>query len=317
MNTSCMNNSRLVAHLSKGKKLLLDGGMSNQLEDQGFDLNNALWSAHLLLSQPEAIVEAHRHYLDAGAQCLITTSYQASISGLINTGLTQDEAVKLIISSVTLAQQAVNEYCLNNPTKERPFVAASVGPYGAYLADGSEYNGHYNVTDDVLRKHHKAQISILSKTDADLMACETVPSLQEALVLRELLAKEVMPAWISFSCKNGQQLNDGTPIEDCVELFKGTANPVALGVNCTNPKYIVELVQRIKAVCPEKFIVVYPNSGEDYDATTKTWHGTATPGECGHASEHWLNAGANIIGGCCRMGPEHISSIKNVLDNSL
>lgn len=327
MRTPSINKSRVVNYLNAGKPLLLDGGMSNQLEDQGFDLNNALWSAHLLVSDPDAIVQAHLHYLNAGAQCLITASYQASLDGLMQVNfpshsseadtsenyLSKDQAIDLIFSSVSLAEQAVNQFCLENANALRPFIAASIGPYGAYLADGSEYNGNYGVSDEVISDHHQAQIAILEKTGADMLACETVPSIQEARVLKSLLEKTSMPAWLSFSCMNGKQLNDGSPIEKCVALFSDSSNPIALGVNCTNPKYMVELIERIKSVCPNKFIIVYPNSGEDYDASNKTWHGTATPSECGNASQHWLNAGANIIGGCCRMGPEHIISIKNHL----
>jgi len=316
MNKPLFTNHRIINFLNKGNKLLLDGGLSNQLEDQGFDLNNKLWSANLLLSQPRAIVDAHLHYLKSGAQCLITASYQATVSGLVNSGLTKQQAFELIISSVKLAQQAVDEYLLEQPSIERPFVAASIGPYGASLADGSEYHGNYGVSDEVLKSHHQAQLTLLAQTDADILACETIPSLQEALVLKELLIKETKPAWLSFSCKNGQQLNDGTPIEECVKEFNKGFNPIALGVNCTNPKYIVELIKRIKSTCPDKFIVVYPNSGEEYDANSKQWHGTASPSECGIASETWLKAGATIVGGCCRMGPQHISSIKAALNKS-
>lgn len=314
MNSPSFNNLRIVNVLNQGKTLLLDGGMSNQLEEQGFDLNNKLWSAQLLLSQPKAIIDAHLHYLNAGAQCLITASYQATVSGLIQTGLNEKQAGELIISSVSLAQQAIDEFLLQAPNTERPFVAASIGPYGASLADGSEYHGNYGVTDDVLRNHHQTQITLLAQTNADLFACETIPSLQEARILKELLEKQTKPAWLSFSCKNGQQLNDGTPIEECVKEFNHNANPIALGVNCTNPKYIVELITRIKSACPDKFIVVYPNSGEDYDPKSKAWYGTTSPSECGHASVAWINAGANIIGGCCRMGPQHISSIKQAMN---
>jgi len=314
MNNSTFKKLRIFNFLNEGKKLLSDGGMSNQLESQGFDLNNDLWSAHLLLSHSRAIVDAHLYYLNAGAQCLITASYQATVSGLIQSGLNEQQAGDLIISSVLLAQQAIDEFMLNNPHTERPFVAASIGPYGASLADGSEYHGNYGVNDEVLKTHHQAQLTFLAQTNADLFACETIPSLQEARILKELLEKQMKPAWLSFSCRNGQQLNDGTPIEECVKEFNHSVNPIALGVNCTNPKYIVELIKRIKSTCPEKFVVVYPNSGEDYDPISKTWHGTASPSECGHASISWLNAGANIIGGCCRMGPQHISSIKQAMN---
>jgi len=309
-----IKSSHIYRYLTNNKVLLLDGGLSNQLESQGFNLNSELWSADLLISQPSAIVQAHKHYLAAGAQCLITASYQATISGFMKIGYTEEEAKLILLSSIDLALKAIDEFSCENPKlKDNLFVAASVGPYGASLADGSEYHGNYGVDDEVLLRHHRKQISLLANSSADILACETIPSLQEALVLKKLLSAETKPAWISFSCKNGQQLNDGTPIEECVEAFTESHNPIALGVNCTNPKYVEELLQRIKQTCPTHFIIGYPNSGEDYDATTKSWHGTSTPHECGVASKHWLQAGANIIGGCCRMGPQHIASIKKAL----
>lgn len=228
--------------------------------------------------------------------------------------MTEQRAKELISNSVRLAKQAIDEFLIENPLNEIPFIAASIGPYGASLADGSEYHGNYNISDEVLTNHHQEKIALLAASTADLLACETIPSLQEALVLKTLLEKQTKPAWLSFSCKNGRQLNDGTPIELCVKEFTNSHNPIAIGVNCTNPKYVVELVQRIKNTCPDKFIVVYPNSGEDYDPESKSWHGTSTPGECGGASIDWLNAGANILGGCCRMGPEHITAIKKTLE---
>lgn len=308
-----LENNRLYKYLNEGNILLLDGGMSNQLEEQGYDLNSKLWSAELLLSEPRAIIDAHLHYLRAGAQCLITASYQASVSELMNLSIDKKQAQELIVSSVILAQQAIDEFMVEKPNNERAFIAASIGPYGASLADGSEYHGNYGVDDEVLKNHHQLQLNLFMKTNADLLACETVPSIQEARVLKGLLKQITMPAWISFSCKNGQQLNDGTPIEECIIEFNDVQNPIALGINCTNPKYIVELINRIKAIDSEKHIIVYPNSGEDYDPESKSWYGTATPNECALASDNWLNAGANIIGGCCRMGPQHIASIKKLL----
>jgi len=314
MEAQHLTNKRIINFLNKGHTLLLDGGLSNQLEEQGFDLNSALWSADLLMKQPHAIIEAHKHYLNAGAQCLITASYQATVAGFKSIGLSDEQAKALIISSVQLAKRAVDEFVEDNPSTEKPFIAASIGPYGASLADGSEYHGDYNVSDEVLKAHHQAQIALLATTTADLFACETIPSLQEARVLKALLEKEMKPAWLSFSCKNGKQLNDGIRIEDCVKEFSHTNTPFALGINCTNPKYIVELIERIKNTCPDKFIVVYPNSGENYDPQYKTWHGTSTPNECGQAAKDWLQAGAHILGGCCRMGPKHIASIKRTLN---
>jgi len=299
-----------LALLQSNKVIVLDGGLSNQLEDQGFDLNHALWSALLLTDNESELIKAHRYYLDAGADCIITASYQASEDGFTALGVSPDLAPKLITKSVELAHQAIDEY-LEETKKDttRPLVAASIGPYGACQADGSEYHGQYGISNVVLKCFHHDRLHLLDKTNADVLACETIPSLQEAQVLHGLLLNVETPAWISFSCKNGQQINDGTAIEKAVQLFSDHPNVLAIGVNCTSPQYMSELIGRIKRHIGDKAIIVYPNSGEQYDPDSKKWHGTSSPESCGRAAKTWVDAGANIVGGCCRMGPDHIREI--------
>jgi homocysteine S-methyltransferase len=307
--------TRFVDHLESGHVLLLDGGLSNQLEQQGCDLNNDLWSAKLLLDDPDAIVQAHLHYLQAGANCLITASYQASELSFARAGIDKDGSQSLILKSVELAQSAINKYTVNFAAKQsRPFVAASIGPYGASLADGSEYHGNYGVTDETLMLFHRDKLLWLDESDADVLACETIPSFQEASMLKQLLTHVTTPAWVSFSCKDALHLNDGTTIEEAAMLFEGHDTVVAVGVNCTGPQFIGGLIKRIKSVVPNKAIIVYPNSGETFDPDNKTWHGTSLPMECGSAAQKWIEAGATIVGGCCRMGPEHIKAIKKTCD---
>lgn len=306
-----MLKTRFVDQLRSGNVLLLDGGLSNQLEQQGCDLNNDLWSARLLLDDPEAIVQAHLLYLQAGADCLITASYQASELSFARTGIDKEGSQRLILKSVELAQSAIDKYMINSAARQsRPFVAASIGPYGASLADGSEYHGNYGVTDETLVSFHRDRLLLLDKSEADVLACETLPSLQEAKILKQLLASLVTPAWVSFSCKDSSHLNDGTAIEEAAVLFADCDTVVAVGVNCTGPQFINGLIQRIKPVVPNKAIIVYPNSGETFDPDTKTWHGTSSPMACGSAAKQWVKTGATIVGGCCRMGPEHIKAIK-------
>ncbi|NQV32312.1 MAG: homocysteine S-methyltransferase, partial [Phycisphaeraceae bacterium] len=260
-------------------------------------------------------VQAHLQYLQAGANCLITASYQASELSFSGAGIGKDGSQGLILKSVELAQSAINEYMTNSDANQiRPFVAASVGPYGASLADGSEYHGNYRVTDGTLVSFHRDKLLLLDGSDADVLACETLPSFQEAKILKQLLASLVTPAWVSFSCKDSSHLNDGTTIEEAAMLFAGHDTVVAVGVNCTGPQFICGLIKRIKPVVPGKAIIVYPNSGETFDPDNKTWHGTSSPVECGSAAKQWIKTGATIVGGCCRMGPEHIRVMKENCD---
>jgi len=289
--------------------LILDGGLSNELEAQGCDLNHKLWSANLLETNPEAIIEAHLAYLHAGAQCVITSSYQASIPGLLANGFDPGTAETLIAKTVELAEEAVKRFMESNSTDYKPLIAASIGPYGAYLSDGSEYTGEYSVSDHKLRVFHISRINVLDKTTADLFACETIPCLQEAKVLLEILSQTKKQAWMTFSCKDGNHLNDGTPIRDCALLLKDHPNIFAVGVNCTAPKNISSLISSIKGCVGDKKIIVYPNSGEVYNAESKTWSNVEDPNSFVAMTEEWLELGADIIGGCCRIGPEHIRGI--------
>jgi len=290
--------------------LLIDGGLSNQLEDQGFDLNHKLWSAKLLDSEPDAIVEAHLAYLEAGARCITTASYQASIPGFLSIGVDKIKAESLILKSVELAEIAINRFKAND---FKPLIAASIGPYGAYLADGSEYDGNYGVFDKTLREFHEHRISLLDSSNADILACETIPSFQETVVLTELLKDSKTPAWISFSCKDEYHINDGTSIIKCLELLSDVPNIFAVGINCTNPNFISGLIEQIKLHSGDKKIIAYPNSGELYNSISKSWQGLPKNKSFTIMVKEWLELGADIIGGCCRIGPSEINSISKLI----
>jgi homocysteine S-methyltransferase len=294
--------------------MILDGGLATQLEAQGCDLGNALWSASLLQSNPEAIVTATRAYLDVGAECVATASYQASREGFATWGMSANEADDMMRLSVALARRARDEYRGDNPGLEFvPLVAASIGPYGAMLHDGSEYSGSYGVTAETLRAFHALRLDLFDRSGADVLALETIPSRLEADVLAELLVGCKTPAWISFSCRDGAHVVDGTPLEVVAAKFAGHPTVVAVGVNCTPPQYVPELVGRLREALPDKAIMAYPNSGEIYHAADNSWSGTVTPGDCAEAALAWVAAGADIVGGCCRMGPAHIQAIRNAL----
>ena len=293
--------------------LLLDGGFATELERRDFDLNHPLWSARLLDSHPAAIQDVHASYLSAGADVIISASYQASLPGFAEQGIPENTAAQLLKKSVHLARAARDEYWATDPSmaKGKPLVAASIGPYGAYLANGAEYHGNYGVSENVLRDFHQARWEILAAAGPDLLACETIPSFLEAVVLREILeSNRTFSAWMSFSCRDEQHIADGTPIRKCAEMLKDCEQIVAIGINCTSPAFIPDLIAEIVAAAPEKPVVVYPNSGEKYDAASHCWTGTASATDFGHAALQWHREGARLIGGCCRTTPAHIRQIR-------
>ena len=301
--------------IAQKQPIILDGGLATELQSIGHDLNTPLWSAALLLDQQQSITDAHLAYLNAGAKIITTATYQASMDGFAAKGVSTDECKKLMLDAVVLAQSAVEQYCLNHPDSTPPVIAASIGPYGAFLADGSEYRGQYEVSDAVLVDFHQPRLKLLDDSAADVFACETIPSFQEAEVLAELLVDLQTPAWISFSCRDSQHLNDGTDIKQAASLFAGHANVLAIGINCTAPDYISGLVAEIKSVAPDKSIIVYPNAGQLYDAVNKSWESTTDPVFFSKLVQRWYHQGVQIIGGCCQIGPEQIKTISMELSN--
>jgi homocysteine S-methyltransferase len=300
--------------LARRSPIVLDGGLATQLEAQGHDLGSALWSAALLRSDPQAIVLAHRAFLEAGAECIISASYQASRGGFMSLGLSATDADRLISSAIEIALAAREAFLLDHPdTEPAPLVAASIGPYGAVLHDGSEYRGAYGIGREQLRAFHEPRLRLLDDCGADVLACETIPDRIEADVLAELLETAKTPAWISFSCRDEHSISDGTPIAEAAARFRDHEKVLAVGINCTAPQFVTPLIREICRTVPGKAIVVYPNSGERYDACDNSWHGTVTPLDCAAAASRWLAAGARLIGGCCRMGPEHIAAIRKAL----
>jgi len=290
--------------------LVLDGGFGSELQARGYDVSSALWSAALVTSHPAAIVEVHRAYLDAGARCITSASYQASVPGLEAAGYDPAAIRALFSETIALACRARDEFLHDNPDcGYRPLVAASLGPYGAYLADGSEYRGRYGVDDEVLRNFHAQRLRWLDAAGADLLACETIPDLQEAKVLAQLLESATTPSWVSFCCRDELSLQDGHRLEDALALFRSLPRVLALGVNCCAPGMVSGLIRNLRAQVADKLIVVYPNSGAQYDAGRKCRQGQQTAAQWSRQAAAWYRAGASIIGGCCRIGPEHIRQL--------
>jgi homocysteine S-methyltransferase len=301
--------------LSKIKfPLIIDGGLSNVLEDFGCDLNNELWVANILTTNPEAIIKTHLAYLEAGAQIISTSSYQATIPGFMKLGFTESESEMLIIKSVELASTALQRFIEEKKNSKTPLIAGSIGPFGAFLADGSEYSGNYNITDKELKVFHERRIRLLDESGCDILALETIPSFQELKIISEILKTTNKQAWVSFSCKDENHINDGTTIKKCAIFLKSHPNVFAIGVNCTLPKYISGLIINLKQVLGDKKIIIYPNSGESYNAKSKTWFGISDPELFSEMADEWLDLGADIIGGCCRIGTLHIKHLKEQIE---
>lgn len=296
--------------------LVLDGGLATELEERGFDLSDALWSARLLNDAPEAIRQVHVDYMAAGADCIIGASYQATIRGFASAGYSESRAQKLLQRSVQLAREARDQFWTQPEhrfNRLRPLIAASVGPYGAFLADGSEYRGDYGLSEDELAAFHRQRWRLLAEQSPDLMACETIPSAVEARALARLSREaSELPVWMSFSCRDGRHINDGTPLADVVAQIEDAPHIVAIGVNCTAPRFMPQLIRETRRAT-NKPIVVYPNSGERYDPLGKRWLGCSLPDDFAVQSLMWRREGASLIGGCCRTGPQHIAEIRRVL----
>ncbi|MFD6905351.1 homocysteine S-methyltransferase [Streptomyces sp. NPDC060077] len=285
--------------------VVLDGGMSNQLASAGHDLSDELWSARLLAEDPEAVTAAHLAYFDAGADVAITASYQATFEGFARRGTGQDEAAALLALSVECARTAARRSRTSRPL----WVAASVGPYGAMLADGSEYRGRYGLSVTELERFHRPRMEVLAAAAPDVLALETVPDTDEAEALLRALRGLGIPAWLSYSA-TGDRTRAGQPLEDAFAPAARADEVIAVGVNCCTPEdadHAVALAARVTG----KPVVVYPNSGEEWDARARAW--TGSPTFTASRVTGWRESGARLIGGCCRVGPETISSIAGTL----
>jgi homocysteine S-methyltransferase len=286
--------------------VILDGGLSNALAARGHDLSDDLWTASLLRDAPGEIAAVHRGYYRVGAQVATTASYQASVPGFERAGLSRREAESLVRRSVILAREVRDELAVDGA---RRLVAASVGPYGAVRADGSEYRGRYGLGPDRLREFHLPRLELLLSAEPDLLAVETIPDLDEASVLVELLDELGVPAWLSFSCA-GLATRAGQPLEEAFAVVASSTSVIGTGVNCCAPEDVLPALQVARSVTGKPG-VAYPNSGQGWDSGTHTWSGTTSydvslaPG--------WVAAGAAYVGGCCQVGPEDIAALARLL----
>ncbi|XP_060179181.1 homocysteine S-methyltransferase 2-like [Lycium barbarum] len=312
---------------------VIDGGLATELERHGADLNDPLWSAKCLVSSPHLIRRVHLDYLEAGANIIISASYQATLQGFEAKGISREEGEALLKRSVEIACEARNiyndragkgswdDFGDGTDLKRKPvLVAASVGSYGAYLADGSEYSGIYGdaISVKTLKDFHRRRVQVLANSGADLIAFETTPNRMEAQAYAELLEEEAIniPAWFSFSSKDGTNVVSGDSMVECASIADSCKQVVGIGINCTPPRYIQGLIQLIRQVT-SKPILVYPNSGETYDGEKKEWVASTGVAEEDFVSyvDKWCDAGASLVGGCCRTTPKTIRAISKVLSS--
>jgi homocysteine S-methyltransferase len=279
--------------------LVLDGGLATELERRGADLRDELWSARVLLEDPDLIRDVHAAYFAAGADVAITASYQASFEGFARRGLDEGDTRRLLQLSVRLARDAAGD---------SGQVAASIGPYGASLADGSEYVGRYGLTVERLIGWHRPRLDALLAAGPDLLAVETIPAIEEAEAIVMLLGEHPEArAWISFSCRDGERISDGTPFRDAAALAASSPQVVAVGVNCTPPGFVPSLLASAADLATP--LLAYPNLGSTWDATARAWRATGPRPDFGRESVRWREAGATAVGGCCGTTPEDIAAI--------
>ncbi len=322
------------AFLRSQGHVLLDGGLATELESAGHDLHDPLWSAKVLLEEPGAVKAAHAAYLGAGADCVITATYQATFEGLAARGVDQAAAKAIFRDAVDLAVGARDRFWADpanhawparpargpvgapvaQPVRRvRPLVAASIGPYGAYLADGSEYHGDYGVGPATLADFHRPRLQLLAASPADILACETIPSFAEARVLAELVEDATdKSAWFTFTCRDERHLSDGTPLDEVAAWADETAGVHAVGVNCTPARLLPPIIRTLVAATTRP-VIAYPNGGGEWDAVTKTWGRADAEPDWGAACRDWVAAGAAAVGGCCRVGPEDIRAMRAAL----
>ncbi len=306
-----MSEPRTLAQALAAGPVVLDGGLATQLEAAGHDLSDELWSARLLADDPEAIIDAHAAFLGGGASVITTASYQATVEGFERRGIAQAEATMLLQRSVELGRRACAR--ARDAGDERPlWVAASVGPYGAALADGSEYRGNYGLTVAELVRFHRPRMQILAASGPDVLALETVPDAREAEALLIALDGLGMPAWLSFTV-DGLHTRAGQPLADAFGLATGLDNVIAVGVNCCDPSGVVPAAA-LAARTTDRPAVAYPNTGEGWDPVARRWTGrssvTVLP------AQDWIESGARLVGGCCRVRPADIAAIAEQVNAS-
>lgn len=311
-----INNNPIKNLLNQKNFIIVDGALASELQRRGCDLNDSLWSAKVLFEQPELIRQVHFDYFKAGADCAITASYQATPLGFAKKGINLNDSIALIQKSVELAQQAKQQYLSELDQPKPLLIAGSVGPYGAYLADGSEYTGAYQLSEEAFMEFHYVRIKALIDANVDLLACETLPSFTEIKALTKVIKQfPKISCWFSFTLKDDQHLSDGTPLSLVVEYLNNIEQIASVGINCIALEKVTRSLNVLNKLT-SKPLIVYPNSGEVYDPLIKQWHPNPQH-NCTFANQltNWIESGAKLIGGCCQTTPNDIANIAKFLQD--
>ena len=285
--------------MTEPQVLVLDGGLSTALEAQGLVIDGAMWTGELLLTNPDAVTAAHRSFVDAGADIIITGSYQLSFEGGRRAGWSDEDVERAIRNSTTAARLAANDDTL---------VAASIGPFGAHLNDGSEFRGNYGVSDNAIREYHDRRLDLLLDTEPDLLALETMPDLNEARILLELIESKSadMPFWVSFTATEPGSISGGGTFAEACALVENFANAIAVGINCSPLSVITPTLSGVET---DLSFVVYPNAGQQWDSDAMAWAGEPEFAAAAYIDE-WVGLGARIVGGCCGYGPSNLAPVR-------
>lgn len=299
-------------HFDISRVHVLDGGVATELERRGFDISGPLWSAQVLDDSFAAIEQVHLDYLQAGADCISTVSYQVSELGYRELGRPREDAASALRKSVKIAEGARKQYA--RESDRQTAIAVSLGPYGAALHNGAEFHGRYVIGFDDLVAFHTDRLAVVAETNADLVALETIPSFEEGKAILSALAHFTsLSAWISFTCRDSQHVAHGERLAECASLVDSSEQIVAVSINCTHPRFIAELIAEAKTAT-HKPVFVYPNSGEIWDAPSRKWLGASDIAEYAELASSWFGAGAQAVGGCCRTTPAHIRAVRQAWD---
>ena len=292
--------------------VVLDGAMSTPLEKLGADTNNDLWTAKALIDNEELVYEVHKMYFEAGADLIITDTYQANVQAFEKVGYSEKEARNLIKKAVKIAQKARDDY--ENRTGKHNYIAGTIGPYGAYLANGSEYRGDYELSVEEYQQFHLPRIEELVNAEVDILAIETQPKLDEVLAILELL-KEKYPqqkVYVSYTLSDDDTISDGTPLPRAIHALEDYSQVIAVGINCVKLELVEPALKNMKEIT-DKHLIVYPNSSAVYDPKSTTWSQPKTSATFEELIPNWYEAGARIIGGCCTTGPKEIKAVADFI----
>ena len=292
--------------------VVLDGAMSTPLEKLGADTNNDLWTAKALIDNEELVYEVHKMYFEAGADLIITDTYQANVQAFEKVGYSEKEARNLIKKAVKIAQKARDDY--ENRTGKHNYIAGTIGSYGAYLANGSEYRGDYELSVEGYQQFHLPRIEELVNAEVDILAIETQPKLDEVLAILELLKKKYpqQKVYVSYTLSDDDTISDGTPLPRAIHALEDYSQVIAVGINCVKLELVEPALKNMKEIT-DKHLIVYPNSSAVYDPKSKTWSQPKTSVTFEELIPNWYEAGARIIGGCCTTGPKEIKAVADFI----